>query len=82
MIAFSYVYMLQSDFQPDTHYVGLTDDLKSRLREHNAGRVRHTAERRPWHIRPAVAFTDRTRAADFECYLKSASGRAFAKNHF
>jgi putative endonuclease len=28
-----------------------------------------------------VAFVDRGRAAEFERYLKSASGRAFAKKH-
>jgi hypothetical protein len=33
----------------------------------------------PWRIKTAMAFTDRKKALDFEAYLKSASGRAFAK---
>ncbi|RLC11429.1 MAG: GIY-YIG nuclease family protein, partial [Deltaproteobacteria bacterium] len=34
---------------------------------------------RPWRIKTAIAFTDRAKALDFEKYLKSPSGRAFAK---
>jgi putative endonuclease len=59
---FSYVYMLQSEQLIDAHYVGLTNDLKARLRNHNAGRVPYTANLRPWRIKTAVAFTDRSRA--------------------
>ena len=45
----------------------------------NAGEVAHTSKFRPWRIKTAVAFTDRQRAGEFERYLKTASGRAFAK---
>jgi putative endonuclease len=76
---FSYIYILQSEIDADRFYVGLTDDLHDRLKRHNAGEVIHTSKSRPWHIKTAVAFTDRKRAAEFERYLKSASGRAFAK---
>ena len=76
---FSYVYILQSQPDPQHFYVGLTDDLRDRLRRHNAGEVAHTSKFRPWRIKTAVAFTDRQRAGEFERYLKTASGRAFAK---
>ncbi len=76
---FCYVYILQSQLAAKHFYVGLTDDLKDRLRRHNAGEVPYTAKFRPWRIKTAIAFTDRIRAAEFERYLKSASGRAFAK---
>ena len=82
MAQFSYVYMLQSEADPERHYVGLTDDLQLRLQVHNKGSVQHSAQFRPWRIKTAVAFRDRSRAAEFERYLKSASGRAFAKKHF
>jgi hypothetical protein len=49
------------------------------LRRRNAGEVSHTAKFKPWRIKTAIAFTDRDRAAAFEQYLKSSSGRAFAK---
>lgn len=76
---FSYVYILQSEADPRRFYSGLTDDLRARLKKHNAGEVTHTAKWKPWRIKTALAFTDCQRAVDFERYLKSASGRAFAK---
>ncbi len=78
-MSFYYVYILQSLSLRDRFYVGLTEDLKQRLVKHNAGEVPHTAKFRPWRIKTAVAFTEQSRAADFEKYLKSASGRAFSK---
>jgi putative endonuclease len=76
---FFYVYILQSVQMPEHFYVGITGDLKQRLGQHNAGGVSHTSKFRPWQIKTAVAFADRQRAAAFEKYLKTASGRAFAK---
>jgi predicted GIY-YIG superfamily endonuclease len=74
-----YVYILRSETDEDRYYTGLTDDLRKRLETHNAGRVPHTAKWKPWHLKTYVAFSNRTRAADFEQYLKSSSGRAFVK---
>jgi predicted GIY-YIG superfamily endonuclease len=76
------VYFLQSIANPERHYVGLTDNLQERLAKHNAGEVQHTAKFVPWTIKTAIAFRDRDRAAAFERYLKSGSGRAFARKHF
>jgi predicted GIY-YIG superfamily endonuclease len=74
-----YVYLLQSIDYPDETYVGLTDDLRSRFSAHNAGRSPHTNKYKPWHLVSYVAFSDERKAIEFERYLKSASGRAFAK---
>jgi predicted GIY-YIG superfamily endonuclease len=79
---FTYVYILRSEIDPKRHYTGMTDDLKDRLRRHNAGEVAHTAKYGPWKIRVAIAFEDRHSAAKFEGYLKSHSGRVFAARHF
>jgi putative endonuclease len=76
-----YVYILQSLQQSEHFYTGITDDLRARLSMHNSGSVTHTAKYRPWFIKSYVAFTDDTRAFAFEKYLKSGSGRAFAKKH-
>jgi putative endonuclease len=76
---FEYVYILESLAPTGGFYVGLTDDLAARLTKHNAGDVSHAAKSRPWRIKTAFAFRDRSRAAAFEKYLKSPSGRAFAK---
>ncbi|WP_184709614.1 GIY-YIG nuclease family protein [Rhizobium lusitanum] len=74
-----YVYILQSRDFPDRHYVGVTGDLKARLTKHNAGEVSHTSKYAPWSIKTYIAFSDETQAFEFEKYLKSGSGRAFAK---
>ena len=81
-MGFTYVYVLQSERDPNRHYTGMTDDLAERLRRHNAGECPHTAKHRPWRIRTATAFYERARAAAFEAYLKSHSGRVFASRHF
>jgi putative endonuclease len=79
MNGFHYVYILESEKLPERFYVGLTEDLGERLRRHNAGEVSHTAKFGPWRVKTAVAFRERARAAEFERYLKTSSGRAFAK---
>ena len=66
MQAFCYVYILESERGGDHFYVGLTEDLKARLRKHNAGEVPHTSKFKPWRIKTAIAFTDTDRAAAFE----------------
>ncbi|NLS01785.1 GIY-YIG nuclease family protein [Rhizobium sp. P32RR-XVIII] len=74
-----YVYILISVNFPDRHYVGMTGDLKARITKHNAGEVSYTSKYRPWTLKTYLAFSDEQQAIDFERYLKSASGRAFAK---
>lgn len=77
-----YVYMIRSRSRPDQRYVGITADLSHRLKEHNSGKSPHTAKYRPWQIVAAIQFTDEQRASEFERYLKSGSGSAFANKHF
>ena len=75
----NYVYILRSLEAPDRCYVGAKEDLRARLDKHNAGDVAHTSKYAPWRIKTYIAFNDRAQAFAFEKYLKSASGRAFAK---
>ena len=79
---FTYVYILLSEKDPTHRYTGLTDDLEARLKSHNQGNNPHTSRYRPWQIETAIAFRSREKAAAFEKYLKSHSGRAFASKHF
>jgi putative endonuclease len=78
-MSFYYVYILQSDSSPDHFYVGFTAGLVRRLAEHNEGVLPNTARFRPWHIKSAHSFREKSRALAFERYLKSGSGRAFAR---
>ncbi len=74
-----YVYILESLAAGEHVYVGITSDLRTRLDKHNRGDVTHTAKYRPWKLKTYIAFSDEAQAFQFERYLKSASGRAFAR---
>ena len=78
---FRYVHILESLQVKGAHYTGLTDDLHKRLAKHNAGEVPYPSKFKPWRIETAIAFSEPAKAATFEQYLKSGSGRAFAKRH-
>jgi len=75
------VYLLQSISHPQQRYIGITSNLKERLKAHNEGKSCHTAKYTPWRVRVAMYFDDHARADAFERYLKSGSGHAFAKRH-
>jgi predicted GIY-YIG superfamily endonuclease len=68
--------------EPTRYYVGLTADVRSRITAHNTGESAHTAKHRPWRLAVSIEFETQAQAAAFERYLKSGSGRAFAKRHF
>lgn len=74
-----YVYIIRSIAFPDRYYAGITDNLKMRLARHNAKEVPHTSKYAPWQLKTYMAFSDEKQAFAFEQYLKTASGRAFAK---
>jgi predicted GIY-YIG superfamily endonuclease len=77
-----FVYGLRSVTEGKRFYTGVTSDVAARIEWHNAGRCHHTAKHRPWELVVAVEFANEDRALAFERYLKSGSGRAFAKRHF
>lgn len=74
-----YVYIIRSATSPEKDYIGATADLKRRIADHNTGKSIHTAKFTPWELMWYSAFPDKHRALEFEKYLKSHSGRAFAK---
>ena len=82
MTRFVYVYILVSEVDASVHYTGIAADLAQRLSDHNRGHCRHTAKFKPWRIETAMAFASETKARAFEKYLKSGSGREFARRHF
>jgi len=77
-----FVYLLRSESDRSRHYVGRTADVEDRLRWHNEGPCGYTIANRPWRPVVVLEFPNESDATRFERYLKSGSGRAFAKRHF
>jgi putative endonuclease len=73
-----YVYLLSSVSDPARRYVGFTANLKKRFKSHNEGASVHTAKYRPWKLVTYLGFDNERKAREFEHYLKSGSGKAFA----
>jgi len=76
------VYILKSQRDEDRYYTGITRNLRRRLNEHARGEMPSTRDLRPLKLHVAIWFNDNQRAREFERYLKTGSGRAFAKRHF
>lgn len=74
-----YTYIIRSISYPDELYIGATENLKHRLADHNAKHCRHTSKFAPWRLECYVAFREKFQAYVFEKYLKTHSGRAFAR---
>jgi len=74
---FYYVYILRCN--DGNFYTGCTGNLKERILRHQKGWVPITKDRIPVKLLWCCAFPDRTKAFAFEQYLKTGSGRAFAK---
>lgn len=72
-----HVYVLQSLAEPSQIYTGLCTDVEQRLADHNSGKSPHTSKFKPWRLLFHCWFDDASKAAEFERYLKTGSGRAF-----
>ena len=79
-LAMYYVYLLR--LSDGSTYVGSTPDLAKRLEEHSMGKSISTGNKLPIELVASICLRSRLLARRFENYLKSGSGRAFAKRHF
>jgi len=75
------VYILKSE-SANKSYVGMTDNLDRRFREHNSGRHLYTKRYLPWRLIHSEEFDAREDARKREKYFKSASGRRYMKRLF
>jgi putative endonuclease len=76
-----YVYLLRSRKHVGKRYIGISSDPGRRIKEHNEGKSPHTSKFRPWELVVVIGFKNESKALEFEKYLKSGSGRAFANRH-
>lgn len=73
-----YVYVLRSQ-KDRTFYTGFTENLKHRVEEHNQHLAKYSKTKAPFELVWFCGFCDKKKALDFERYLKSGSGFAFAR---
>lgn len=74
-----YVYLIRSLKNTSITYIGHTDNFEERFETHNSGGSIYTKLDRPWELILLFTFQNKLKATAFEKYLKSGSGRAFAK---
>lgn len=78
-IMWFYVYILESE--KGHQYVGHTENLDARLKEHNEGSVVSTENKRPWHIQWFCGFKTLEESIAWEKHLKTGSGTAIRYKH-
>lgn len=61
-------------------YVGMTNNLKRRLTEHNTGKNRSTKAYVPFNLIFQAEFENRVLAREKEKYLKSGVGKEFLRS--
>ncbi|MFC1452844.1 GIY-YIG nuclease family protein [Verrucomicrobiota bacterium] len=76
-----YVYFLRSQKNSSKTYIGITDDVASRLNKHNDSGTKYAATHRPWELVAYIAVPGKRRAAELERYFKVGSGHAWAHKH-
>ena len=73
------VYAIKSEIDSRI-YVGMSQNVEKRLKEHNNGRVFSTKGYRPWHLVYSEKCSDRIHAREKEKYYKSGYGKEHLKN--
>ncbi|MBN1168943.1 GIY-YIG nuclease family protein [Candidatus Woesebacteria bacterium] len=73
-----YAYILRSSKSKIFYYGHTGKSPEVRMKEHNSGIMKSTKPHRPWKLVWYCAFETLKQAKDFELYLKSGSGKAFA----
>ena len=75
------VYVLQSETYKRM-YIGMTNDLERRIKEHNNGKTKSTRYYKPWKVLFIESFSTRLEAREREKYLKSGIGRKWLDEMF
>ena len=76
-----YVYALSSEIK-DWIYVGMTNNFKRRIEEHNRGYNRSTKPYKPFHTLFIEEYESTIEARNKEKYLKSAAGKRWIRKNY
>ncbi len=61
-------------------YVGMSQNVEKRVKEHNAGKTKSTKAYQPWLLIYTEAVENRYKAREREKYLKTTTGKNFLRN--
>lgn len=64
-----------------TYYTGITQDLSTRLKQHNSKKCSYTKKRLPVEVAVSFQVSDRRAAARIEKHIKSVSALGFILKH-
>jgi putative endonuclease len=73
------LYVLRSLVNRDL-YVGICEDLRRRIKDHENGKNRYTKGLRPWELVHSETFPDWPAARKKEKYYKSGAGKEYLKS--
>ena len=72
------IYVLKSE-KNEILYVGMTENLNRRIKEHNAAKCKFTSGHMPWKLIYYESAENFEKARKREKYLKSAAGKLFIR---
>lgn len=75
-----WVYIIESE-KDGRWYIGQTNDLARRVRDHNRGYSNYTKKFRPWHLYASKIFTDRAEAMRVERRIKNFKSRSLIEEY-
>ncbi|MBL7072880.1 MAG: GIY-YIG nuclease family protein [Candidatus Omnitrophica bacterium] len=73
-----FVYVLKS-LKDDKFYIGFSEDVKRRIKDHNSGKVLSTKDRRPFKLIYYEAHLSKKDALRRENYFKTTKGKTTLK---
>ena len=71
-----YVYIIQSQLD-NSFYIGFSENVDARLREHNVGRTNYTSKKRRWILVYVEEYENKTDALRRELFLKRQKNKSF-----
>ncbi len=76
-----FVYVVRSEVD-GRFYVGMTQNVEKRIKEHNLGKAKSTKGYTPWTLFFFEEIGSRTDAREREKYLKGGSGKEYIKSNW
>ena len=73
-----YVYFLESS-QDGSYYIGVTENVSRRFKEHNSGQSKYTSPKKPWILKRVEVHQNIKLAYERERFLKAKKSRKIIK---